>query len=953
MNFRPIKKLSSCLLLAISANAMADETILTNDRLSAPVKVYYNDTQIPSISAATEEDASFVMGYLHAKDRLFQMDYTRKIAQGKLAELLGPPALSNDIQFRTIGFERAARVSLPTMSAKTQGMLKAYADGVNAWLANNDLPVEYGGLEITQVDPWLPVHSVAIAKLIAFDLSNDLNEIDNTIAINTFQQVGAAAGFDGTALFMEDLYRAAPPDDRVSVPDFLASIGGVGKTAQTLKESIPEFTLNLTDVELNMLNEIKANWNSTPLIKSLKNDGSIEKGSNVWVIAGENTENGFPLIANDPHLSLDYPSTFYPAHLAAETGLNVAGVGFPGAPVTAQGCNENLCWGSTVHPVDETDFYFESIKVNNFGLPTHTVFQGEEEPLVWIFQSYYANAIGDGVSDNLERQDVGYASGGLTYVVPRRNFGPILSVDTENAQAVSMQYTGFGPTKEIEAFFEMARARDVNEFRDALTKFDVGSQNFGVVDKAGNIAYFTGAEVPVREDLQTMMQPDGTPPMFIRDGTGTRMNEWMALTNPDMNQATNSEVIPFDEMPHSVNPASGYVANANNDPIGVSLDNNVLNQVRPGGGLYYISQGGYSSFRQGRLDRLIQEDISGRNVVNLFDMKSYQANNQLLDAELIMPHIMNAVSRASAGNAWPGIQQFLGDPRVLEAAGYFAEWDFSTPTGVTEGYDPFDRAFELSAPDQTEINHSVAASIYAVWRSMAVQNTIDITLSGIDAAIGQNVMSANKPGSKFSINAFKHMLDSFESNQGYGASGINFFTNPQAPTREDARDYVILASLKQALDNMAGEDFAAAFGNSTDLQDYRWGKLHRITFSHVLGDSLSVPNGLFGLATIDGLPGVARSGGYQVLDASGHSVRADSSNEFMFAHGPARRFVAEVTPLGIAAEQIIPGGQSGVITSGANYVNQLFFWLVNGYLPLLTDLDLLSALANEVYHFEP
>ncbi len=953
MKIKSLKGMASCLLMAVSVQSFADETIMTNNRLSAPAKVYYNDSQIPSVTAATEEDAAFVMGYLHAKDRLFQMDYTRKIAQGKLAELVGVAALSNDIQFRTIGFERAARRSLPVMSAKTQGMLKAYADGVNAWLDNNDLPIEYAGLEVTSIDRWLPIHSVAIAKLIAFDLSNDLQEIDNTITIGTFQQVGAAAGFDGTALFFEDLYRAAPPDDRVSVPGFLGSIGGLGKSQSDLPKSVGDFTMDLSDVEMNLLHEIKANWESSPVIKSLKNDGNFDKGSNVWVIAGDKSDSGSPLIANDPHLSLGYPSTFYPMHMAADTGLNIAGVGFPGAPVTAQGCNENLCWGSTVHPVDETDFFFESLKTNSFGIPTHTVYQGQDEPIVWVFQTYNANVIGDGVMNNTERQEVGYTQGGLTYLVPRRNFGPILSVDTANAQAVTMQYTGFGPTKEIEAFFEMARAANIDEFKTALTKFDVGSQNFGVVDRDGNIGYFTGAEVPIREDLQLMMQPDGSPPMFIRDGTGTQMNEWMTLTNPDLNQATPYEVIPFDEMPFSVNPDSGYVANANNDPIGVSIDNNVLNQVRPGGGLYYISQGGYSAYRQGRLDRLIQDDLANGVRLNSQRMKEYQANNQLLDAELIMPHILNAVSRASDIGAWPGIAQFLGDPRVVEATGYFGTWDFSTPTGLTEGYDPFENPFFLSPPTDTEIRHSVAASIYSVWRARVINNTIDLTLAGIDDAIGQNVMSANRPGSRFAINAFQNFLDTFATNQGYGVSGINFFTNPDAPTREDARDFVLLASLKEALDMMAGDGFQAAFNNSSDLDDYRWGKLHRITFSHPLGDSLSVPNGMFGLSTVDGLDGVARSGGYQVLDASSHSTRADSSDEFMFGSGPARRFVAEVTSLGIIAEQIIPGGQSGVITSGPNYVNQLVLWLVNGYLPLITDLDTIIALANEEYDFLP
>jgi penicillin amidase len=945
--------LSSSLVMANTDKAGSSH-VMTNKGLSAPAKVYYNASQIPSVTAETEVDAAFVLGYVHAGDRFYQMDYTRKISQGRLSELVGEAALSNDIEFRTIGFERWAINSMKVLNPQTKAILKAYSDGVNAWLDSNSLPPEYQSLEIDTADRWLPVHSVAIAKVIAFQLSNDLQEIDWTIAINTFQQVGQVAGFDGTALFMEDLYRAAPPDDRVSMPDFFADNGIIGAAGnKSLVEVAADYTLNLNDTQLGLLHNIKANWESTPLIKSMKNDGETDKGSNFWAVSSEHTENGFPLIANDPHLSLDYPSVFYPAHVATEDGLNIAGVQFPGAPITAQGCNESLCWGSTVHPVDETDFYFESIKTNSFGLPTHTVYQGQEEPLVWMFQSYFVNQIGDGTLNNKERANVGYTNGGLTFLVPRRGYGPILDLDTENAQAVSMQFTGFGPTKEVEAFLEMSRAQNTEEFGVALTKFDFGSQNFAVADTDGNVAYYTGAEVPLREDLQTMMQPDGVPPMFIRDGSGEHMNEWMPLGEPDMNQSTPFAVIPFDQMPHQINPERGYIANANNDPVGVSLDNNVLNQVRAGGGLYYISQGGYSAFRQGRLDRIMEAGMAEGKKFNLQDMKELQANNQMMDAELIMPHIMNAVQRASANDAWPGIQQFLADPRVQQAAGYFQNWDFSTPTGLAEGYDPFDNPMALTPPTQAEIDASIAASIYAVWRSNGIRNTIDATLAGIDDAIGMTVLTENRPGNKYSINAFKHLLDAFPENQGYGASGINFFTNPQAPTREDARDYIILASLKQSLDQMAGDDYAAAFGNSTDLTDYRWGKLHRITFSHSLGDQLSVPNGMFGLATVDGLPGVARAGGYQVLDASTHGVRGNSSNGFMFSSGPARRFVGEVTPMGIMAEQVIPGGQSGNITTGANYVNQLFSWLVNDYLPLITDLNTIQAMATEEVEFTP
>ena len=116
-----------------------------------------------------------------------------------------------------------------------------------------------------------------------------------------------------------------------------------------------------------------------------------------------------------------------------------------------------------------------------------------------------------------------------------------------------------------------------------LEFFDVGSQNWAYTDRAGNIAYFTSAEMPLREDLQTLNQPDGTPPFLLRDGTGQLQNEWLPVQNPQPGQALPYEILPFAEMPQVVNPASGYILNANNDPVGTTLDNNPLNQVRPGG----------------------------------------------------------------------------------------------------------------------------------------------------------------------------------------------------------------------------------------------------------------------------------------------------------------------------------------------------------------------------------
>ncbi|HFC29897.1 MAG TPA: hypothetical protein ENJ44_02515, partial [Oceanospirillales bacterium] len=207
--------------LSLNINAQTQVNGLMN-----PADILYPETQIPTVKAQSMADVAFMNGYLHARDRLFQMDYLRRVASGRVAELVGVAGLATDIQLRTIGFRRSAMRSYMAASEEAKVVLRSYANGVNAYLQSHDLPVEYSGLELTSIPRWSPLDSLALVKLIAFQLSNDLQELDWTVAIGTFQQVGQAAGFDGTALFMQDLYRSAPPDDRVTVPGFLDSIGG-------------------------------------------------------------------------------------------------------------------------------------------------------------------------------------------------------------------------------------------------------------------------------------------------------------------------------------------------------------------------------------------------------------------------------------------------------------------------------------------------------------------------------------------------------------------------------------------------------------------------------------------------------------------------------------------------------------------------------------------------------
>ena len=399
-----------------------------------------------------------------------------------------------------------------------------------------------------------------------------------------------------------------------------------------------------------------------------------------------------------------------------------------------------------------------------------------------------------------------------------------------------------------------------------------------------------------------------------------------------MTRGINFAALPLAEMPQTINPEQGYIANGNNDPVGTTLDNNPLNQLRAGGnGIYYLSPF-YVSLRMGRIDREIQAMIDSGEKISVDDIKALQANTQMLDAEIVVPFILEAFTNAIAQDAWPGIAQFAADPRVQEAVSRLALWDYSSPTGIPEGFDPSDAPLQLFPPSNSEIAHSVSATIYSVFRGQAIRNSIDATLSAI--GLGNNL-----PTGRAANRAFMNLLTSFDENQGIGASGVPFFNVPPIdglpePSLTDRRDFILLASLQGALDLLASDEFAPAFGNSTDQNDYRWGKLHRIVFRHPLNAvPFNIPNG-FGLTNLaPDLPGVARGGGFEVVDASGHNPRADGLNEFMFSSGAARRTVAEMTPTRPLVDEIIPGGRSGVFFSPF-YINQLLFWLSNDYLPL-------------------
>ncbi|HEY6005268.1 MAG TPA: penicillin acylase family protein, partial [Anaeromyxobacter sp.] len=204
----PSRSLLAALALSLSAlpSAAVPEVVAG---LRADASIVRDRNGIAHVRAANEHDLFFLNGWVHAQDRLFQMDVSRRRASGTLAELFGPAALGSDVQLRTIGLRRAAERSLAALSTRARAGLEAYAAGVNAFVAGHALPPEYSALELTRFDPWTPADSVVVGKLISFGLSFDL-DADRTQALFAYVQAGAVLHFDGEALFFEDLFRAAP-----------------------------------------------------------------------------------------------------------------------------------------------------------------------------------------------------------------------------------------------------------------------------------------------------------------------------------------------------------------------------------------------------------------------------------------------------------------------------------------------------------------------------------------------------------------------------------------------------------------------------------------------------------------------------------------------------------------------------------------------------------------------
>jgi penicillin amidase len=413
---------------------------LTVRGLLAPVEIARDSMGVPSIWARNEHDALFAQGYVHAQDRLWQMEMMRHVGEGRLSELFGDRVLDTDRFLRVFGLPRAAALQDSALDSQSRERLSAYADGVNAFLSEgHTLPPEYQVLRIGRPAPWTVRHTLAVEKVMALNLTQYFLAKERTRAV---QQLGAER-----AAALQPAY-----------PSWGPTIIEGSTTAPLAVPPVPDAAAALIA------------------------KGSISNASNAWVIGGARTLSHKPILANDMHLDLGAPSVWYLVALHAGT-LDVAGMSIPGSPFVVAGHNRAIAWGLTNVMLDDADLFIERPDPSD---PARYLTPDGSAQFVNVVDTIRVKG-----RDNPEI---------LRYRITRH--GPVISdVEkgiTSGSDVIALQWIGAQPSHSMLAMPALNRARNWTEFRSAVALFDDPHQNVVYADTAGHIGYQMGGRIPDR-----------------------------------------------------------------------------------------------------------------------------------------------------------------------------------------------------------------------------------------------------------------------------------------------------------------------------------------------------------------------------------------------------------------------------------------------------------------------
>lgn len=543
--------------------------------LADPVDITRDEYGVPTIEARNDHDLMFALGYAHAQDRLWQMDITRRVGQGRLSELLGDVTVPFDRMFRIVGIRRIAEEVERGLPRETRDLLQWYADGVNAYISTHQgkFPVEFDLLQYNP-EPWKPVHSLIIGRLMAWELNlswwTDL----------TFGAIGERVGLEKAI----DI-----------VPSFPAGV------APTVPAEAWKAYAALSDGYLKLAHEYA----------DLSGTASIAGGSNAWAVSPGKSATGSVLLANDTHLRLQVPSKWYEVHLRAPD-FNVRGMSVAGVPGVISGRNDRIAWGVTNLMADDADFYVERIDSTD---TTKYMYDGQLSPITYL------------------EEEIGVRSQpGVLLKIRLTRHGPIVTDIQTTLQkgrapyVASMRWTGAEPDDQLQTFFMLDRARNWQEFSEAVKRFPGPGQNFVYGDMDGNIGYWCGAKLPIRSGRSSLLPLPGW----------EKESEWKGFVPPN-------------QLPHLFNPPEGFVASANNK---------VVDDTYP----YYISD---LWEPPSRIVRLREKLGKNNEAFSIDDFQRLQNDAFSNNAREMLPYIIAAFKDSVLGLA--------EEQQVME---YLRNWNF-------------------------------------------------------------------------------------------------------------------------------------------------------------------------------------------------------------------------------------------------------------------------------------
>jgi penicillin G amidase len=898
----------------LTASVMISSSPLALKPVSIPglkgaVTVQYDAQDVPHIQCSQADDCVAVQGYLQARDRWFPMDFLRHVAEGHLAELIGPSGLSSDLQLRTLFTTRDGQRLESALRAaaeadpdhKTLDLLTAYTAGVNAYLNQLKaapgavLPGEYAQLPFpltpADIDAWRIEDTLAIGRLNQFQLSETLNaELDNGKFLATYGPAALGGKLPDAGKMLAWVRAPSPPTERghtlssgpAASPSAPPSHASVAPRRRPAKLDLAPWRDALTAAAARTA---ELHDRLRPL------DASV--GSNNWVVSGLKSATGAAMVANDPHLSLQFPPLF---HLAAMTSsnqsdnLDLTGGSFPGVPGALVGRGAHVGWGVTVVGYDVTDVYLEQFAPCPGGGPTDPPCVAFKNSLVptRAFPQAYKVRVGPGPTGLV------LATVPTPFVLMVPHHGPVIQApDPKTGKGLSVRWTGHeGNTLDSKAFYGLNTAIDVDSAMLALKDYATGAQNFVLADDKGNIAYDPHALVPVRPWAIT-----ATPlmPWFPVPGDGSA--EWGPGGSVDCTAAPAKLDptcwIPDGTLPQGKNPAKGYFFTANADPTGVSDDDdNDPRPANPATDPPYLSFSWDDStgFRATRIEQMLAAAITRNGKVSLDDMMQIQSDHASRLGLAFAPIIAGI-----AGSAPPGSPPELG--LAANMIGAWAASGADCPSGLT-GTDP-----KASAADTTPavVASSSACFLFHEFLRVLVTNVFTDDL----AVAGQGVNG---------LAAVKALLFMFTP-QGV-AAGSTSFCNDVNPTTGQVTTKTCAAQVGTALVTAYGT-LSALVG--ADPKTWVWGRVHTMQ-----------PVSLLALVTTGYSPGpFARPGGAFTVDVGSPSLTGSGLN-FSFGSSGNVRHISLMDPARPVVKMQLPGPERDgpAVTTTPDLLGQ---WVRNSY----------------------